>query len=62
MVYFYRQEYDRALADVNKAIMLSPSPGWLYALRGAIYANKGDKIKSDADYAEANRRDPSLGK
>jgi serine/threonine protein kinase/tetratricopeptide (TPR) repeat protein len=53
---------DRALADLNRAIMLRPSNAKAYLIRSEIHSNLGDKAKSDADRAEAIRRDPSLAK
>jgi serine/threonine-protein kinase len=53
---------DKALEDLNRAILLRPSNAKAYLIRSEIYAALGDKAKSEADHTEAVRRDPSLGK
>jgi Tfp pilus assembly protein PilF len=58
-------DLDQALRDLNQAIILRPSNAKAYLLRSEIYAKRGasgDKARSEADYAEAIRRDPSLAK
>jgi serine/threonine protein kinase/Tfp pilus assembly protein PilF len=53
---------DRALEDLDRAIVLLPNNPKAYLIRSEIYAKLGDKIKSEADYAEAIRLDPKLAK
>jgi tetratricopeptide (TPR) repeat protein len=53
---------DRALEDLNRAILIRPNNPKAYLIRSEIYDKLGDKAKSDADRAEAIRRDPTLAK
>jgi tetratricopeptide (TPR) repeat protein len=53
---------NRATEDLNRAILLQPNNAKSYLIRSEIYSNLGDKAKSEADRAEAIRRDPSLAK
>jgi tetratricopeptide (TPR) repeat protein len=51
-------EYDEAIADLDKAIELSPEFAMAYSNRGAAYINKGeyDKAISDSNKAIKLRR------
>ena len=51
------QSYELALADVNNAISQIPTD-YYYALRAAIYFDKGDYENAVKDYAEAIRLKP----
>ena len=46
--------FDEALADINRAIKLSPE-GWLYHARGKIYKLMGDDAKAKADFDKAKQ-------
>ena len=48
-------EYDKAIADCTKAILLDPSFAPAYYDRGQAYANKGKKAKADEDLAQAKK-------
>ena len=48
-----REDYDKAIADLDEAIRLEPKRGNLYRDRGSIYEQKGDKAKAAADFAKA---------
>ena len=47
------KNYDKALADFNKAIELEPNYGEIYHHRGECYEAMGDKLKAQADFAKA---------
>jgi tetratricopeptide (TPR) repeat protein/very-short-patch-repair endonuclease len=53
------QDYDRPIADHNKAIRLDPNDARVVRERAFSYQNKGDYNRAIADYNEAIRLDPS---
>jgi tetratricopeptide (TPR) repeat protein len=59
IAYFMREETDRALADFEAAIGLSPDQAAPLAARGHIYFQRGEYERSLADYDEAFRRNPN---
>jgi tetratricopeptide (TPR) repeat protein len=59
-VFVARKEYDRAIADHNEAIRLSPIAMY-YTIRGLTWFHKGENDKAIADYNEALRLDPKNG-
>src|SRR6267142_7277673 len=57
--YYERQEYDRAIADFNRAIPLKPK--WVqmaYGNRGNAYFSKGEDEKAIGSYDKAIELDP----
>ena len=43
----------KAIADHTRVIELDPTDAWAYYDRGETHEMKGDKEKSDADFARA---------
>ena len=58
MVYAYKGDNDRAIADLNEAIRLDAKSALTYRNRGDAYLNKGDYEHAIADYSDAIRLDP----
>ncbi|MDQ2807943.1 MAG: tetratricopeptide repeat protein [Chloroflexota bacterium] len=65
-IYFYRgttfykkKDYDRAIADYNKAIELHLNASVSYNNRGSAYATKGDYSHAIADYNKAIELQPN---
>ena len=56
--YDYKGEYDRAIADFDKAIELNPKDGGAYINRGAVNYHKGEYDRAIADYTQAIKLDP----
>ena len=56
--YASKGDYDRAIADYNKAIRLDPKFVLTYNNRGNAYREKGDNDRGIADYNQAMRLDP----
>ena len=54
-----RGEYDRAIADFDKAIRLDPNNAEFYYKRGTAFINKGDYDRAIADYDQAIRLKPT---
>ena len=61
-VYDDLKNYDRALADYDKAIRLDPRDGEPYYVRGVTYDHQGDSPRAKADYRKAVKLDPGLPK
>ena len=55
-------DYDRAIADYNKALELDPKDATAYNNRGFTYDNKGDYDKAIADYDAAIRLNPEYAR
>jgi tetratricopeptide (TPR) repeat protein len=53
-------DYDSALANLDRAILLDPNNAEAYDSRGEVYASKGDYAHAIADYNEALRLDLRL--
>ena len=53
------KNFDKALADYNKAIDIDPSVGYLYGGRGRAYSEKKEYLKARFDFEEAADIDPS---
>lgn len=49
----YKGDVDRAIADYDEAIRVSPKCGRAYNSRGLAYQQKGDHLKAEADFAKA---------
>ncbi len=56
--YLWRSQYDKAIADLSKAIRLDPKFVWPYAARGVAFRAMGDFDKAMADFCESIRVDP----
>jgi tetratricopeptide (TPR) repeat protein len=56
--YYYKRDYDRAVADYEEAIRLDPKSAAGYTGRGYAWQAKGDYDRAFADYDEAIRLDP----
>src|SRR5216684_4899573 len=56
--YWRKHDYDRAIADADKAIELNPKNSNAYMRRGASYGNKGDYDRAFADENKAIELDP----
>ena len=53
-----KQEYNKALADFNKAIRLDPKDAFAFNNRGQVWRAKQEYEKAIADYNEVLRLDP----
>ena len=53
--YWRKRDFDRAIADENKAIEIDPGYANAYMRRGASYASKGDFDLAIADATQGNR-------
>ena len=53
LAYFYEGDYDRAIADFDKAIELKPDDAVAYNNRGNAYADKGKYDRAIADFDKA---------
>ena len=58
MVYYFRKDFDQALADFEEAIRLGHASALVFNNRGIIYAAKGELDRAIDDYTEAIRLDP----
>ena len=56
--YYRKGDYDRAIADYDKAIQLNLQYTGAYNNRGSAHADKGDYDRALADYSEAIKLDP----
>ena len=59
VVYVYKGDTDRAIADYNEAIRLDPKSAPAFRDRGIAYAYKRDNDRAIVDYNEAIRLDPN---
>ncbi len=55
IAYAKRREYDRAIADYDKAIDLDPKNAKALYQRGYVYDIKGERDRAMADYNQAMR-------
>jgi tetratricopeptide (TPR) repeat protein len=60
--YTHKGEYDRAIADFDKALELNPSGVMAYDNRGAAYYSKGEYDRAIADFDKALGLDPKYAK
>jgi len=56
--YCAKKDYDRAIADYNRAIELNPKIAILFTARGMAYMQKGDYDRTIADDSRAIELDP----
>src|SRR5580704_11266374 len=60
LAYARKDQYDRALEDLDQAIRLNPNYTAAFNNRGSAYSAKGDLDRAIADYREAIRLDPKI--
>ncbi|MBI5031756.1 MAG: tetratricopeptide repeat protein [Chloroflexi bacterium] len=53
VLYLDEKDFDRALADLNKALQLSPNYDRAFYYRGLTYKSIGDSAKAIADFKQA---------
>jgi len=58
--YGLKGDFDRAIADYNKAIELNPNYAPAYNSRGRAYTSKGDYVHAVADVTKAGELTPKL--
>src|SRR5262249_49306799 len=58
--YHLKKDYDKAIADFDKAIRLNPKEAMAYNNRGNAWVEKRAYPKAIADYTEAIRLDPEF--
>ena len=58
--YFFLEDYNKALDDLNQAIKLKPKTAYIYGYRGTIYHKLKDYPKALADYNQALAIDNKL--
>lgn len=62
LVWRKKREYDKAIADLNRALQLKPEDALIYYRRGSNWADKGYNYeKAISDYDHAIRLDPDYG-
>lgn len=59
--YYYKKDYDRAIEDFTKSILLEPNNARTFSLRGIAYFEKGDRDYDSAiaDYTQSIRLNPN---
>ena len=58
LAYFFKGDYDQAIADFDESIALDPQDASAYYNRGLAYDLKGDLDHAIADFDEAIALDP----
>ncbi|MFT7587359.1 MAG: tetratricopeptide (TPR) repeat protein, partial [Cellvibrionaceae bacterium] len=58
LAYDYLKDYERAIADYDRAIELNPEDATAYNNRGNSYSNQGDEERAIADYDRAIELNP----
>ncbi len=59
ITYRKKGQYDRAIADYDKAIKLNPKLAMAYNNRGTVYGNKGQYDRAIADFDKAIKLNPN---
>jgi tetratricopeptide (TPR) repeat protein len=59
MVYLDKQDFDRAILDLDQAIRIKPSSAAAFSSRGEAYLGKNDPRRAVQDYDQAVRLDPN---
>ena len=60
--YEAKKDYDKAIADLDKAISLDATPWRFFLLRGIVYRDKGDLDRALAELNEKVKLDPDLSR
>jgi len=60
-IYTQLGEYELAISDLNKAILINPDQAIYYDTRAKIYASMGDFESAFEDFSFAIERDPTVG-
>ena len=58
-LYFYKADYEHALADYTSLLKAAPDTVAAYGYRGIVFAAKRDYDHAISDFTEAIRREPS---
>jgi len=61
-IYYTNDEYEKALADCNRAARQEPQSAIVYDRRGLIWRVKGDNDRAIADYDQAIRINPNYAR
>ena len=61
-IYYTNDEYEKALADCNRAARREPQSAIVYDRRGLIWHVKGDNDRAIADYDQAIRINPNYAR
>ena len=59
VLYARKQDHDRAIADYNEAVRLSPGDAQAFYNRALVHYRKRDADRAIADYSEATKLDPT---
>src|SRR5207248_4459910 len=60
MAYCSRSDYQRAIADFDRALALDPTYAWAYVLRGMAFSAGEEYQRAIADFDRALALDPEL--
>jgi Flp pilus assembly protein TadD len=55
LAYYHKNEYDNAIRDLNKAIILDPGDPIAYYYRGVAYHEEGKDDQAEADFDKAKQ-------
>lgn len=58
--YFFEKKYNRALAEINRAIEYSPKSAVAYSLKGSIHFKRNETEEARAAWEQALELDPNL--
>ncbi len=53
-----KEEYDKAIADYDQALVINPKDAFVYCRRGTAWEKKGAYDKAIADYRKGSAIDP----
>lgn len=60
--YIQKQDYTRAIADLDEAIRIDPEVGFFYGNRGIAFFMKGDRARAAVDFDEQVRLAPDAAR